>query len=264
MSQFSDDIQSHIAEIDSKRLAPMMTAVQALLTMNTPDSQAALLMALHQLYSAPDLYWQVIDNLGEQGVIEAVEYYEKVLVQDNETFNYRLKEVALHHIHHLGAKTARRIISESLLYLDDEDLLRLALSLLAEPADDAALYRLLSIVRQHSKHFVRRAAVKQMAYRFDSQLLIPFALGLIHSDFPDTGERGSAVSLLWHLIMQHKLAGYENEVILALKYCLYCLPELGIMPYRCLMSLPSPLAKTILSEWDTDSKLKPDTVQIFP
>ena len=266
MRQFSEDIQHYLSEIQTEQVWRMVAATQALLDMKTADSQAALRHALHTLQIVPDIYWKVINGLYAQQAIDAIDYYEKTLFEEMDADNYRMKEAALRHVQDIDYAEAIRLLSQALLYVTHEELVRMTVSLLAEQSGEMALYRLVLIMRQHPNHFVRRAAVKQMAYRFEPHVLIPLALGLIYSESNNWGEQGSAVNLLWHIVIQQKFGDHIHELITALKYCLYFLPELGVMPFRCLMEMNKPEADKVIRQWQAKSVQEEsiNDVHVFP
>jgi hypothetical protein len=266
MQQFSEDIQQQLSEIQTEQVWRMVAATDALLAMQSTASQTALRLALHDLQAVPDIYWKVINGLYAQQAIDAVDYYEKTLFEEIDADNYRMKEAALRHVQDIDYAQAIRILSEALLHVTHEELVRMTVSLLAEQSGEMALYRLVMIVRQHPNHFVRRAAVKQMAYRFEPDVLIPLALSLIYSESNDWGEQGSAVNLIWHLVIQQKFGDYTRELITALKYCMVFLPELGVMPYRCLMEMNKPEADAVARQWQAKNvqEERKSDVNVFP
>jgi hypothetical protein len=256
MSLFSDEIQRCIDEIQHGERHVVETAANNLLTMNNLESQAALCSMLDMLKRHLGIYWTVINGLGAQNALDAPAYYEKVMQENSITNanNYRLQFTALSHLYGLDSTNRLRILLESLSCQIPERLLWLIVSMLAEQYAESALYRLVLLIRQHPSMAARRAIVRQIVPRFEADVLIPVALGMIHTDSTSIDAPDTALILLWQCITQNKIDGYEAQVVLALQYCLYSLPDLGVMPYRCLMEINTPEAKAALAQWDVDNK----------
>jgi hypothetical protein len=251
MLLFSDEIYRCINDIYRNSRGAVEAGANKLLVMNTSDSQAALLSLLDELQKHPPVYWTVINGLDKQRVLDGAGYYEKVLLQVTNMANRFAQLSAMSRIHALGHSRMLRVLAECLIHQKDEQLVSAMLSMLAGSNSEASLYRMALIIRQHPNFMVRRLATKQLVYYFEADVLLPLALGLVYSD---TDSQSIGIDFLWQCITQNKIEDYEAQVVLALQYCLYSLPALGVMPYRCLMEINTPEAKAALAQWDVDNK----------
>jgi hypothetical protein len=253
MSQFSDEMQQCIDDIQQNDRSIVSLAAGKLLSMNTEDSLAALYSMLDNLQKHPSVYWVVINGLAVRQVLDAAEYYENVLLQDTVKANGVLQEIALSHITALDTPVTIHILSESLIYKSSEQFIRTKVSMLAELSSDADLYRLASIMRQNSYPTVQHAVAKQMAFRYEPDVLLPLALGWFYSDISDN-KKDITIPLLWCLIIRNEFEDFEDEVISALKYCLYNLPDLVAIALRGLLTMNTTKSKAALQQWESETK----------
>jgi hypothetical protein len=253
MSLFSDEIHTLITSINTSPDGLKFLGVDILLAKNSPESQAALLSLLDSLQHNPELYWRVVNGLDRQKVIDAAPYYERVLIE-RAPMTHSLRLAALSFIRLSDNPRKIDILIEALLCHTDEQIIRIIVSNLIIEDDIGTLYNILLLLRQNQNTTIRRAIVTQIVPNYDAYWIIPIAIGLIYNETSNTNMHATAILLLWQSTMQGRIMGYEAQVVFALQYCMYSLPDLGVMPYRCLMEINTPEAKAALAQWDVDNK----------
>jgi hypothetical protein len=253
MSLYSDEIRQYINDIHLKDRIASEAAANQLLAMNTPESQTALYSVLDRLQHYPPVYWHIINGLDRQKVIDAAPYYERVLIE-RAPMTHSLRLAALSFISLSDNPRKIDILIKSLLCHTDEQIIRIIVSNLIIEDDIGTLYHLLLLLRQNENTTIRRAIVTQIVPNYDADWIIPIAIGLIYNETSNTNMQATAILLLWQSTMQGRIMGYEAQVVFALQYCLYSLPDLGVMPYRCLMEIDTPAAKAAHAQWDVDNK----------